>query len=124
MITSERKRCRGKGYDMEERRKNKRTALASKLLIKRLDGNDHTEVDIEIMDVSKTGIGFIAKQPLQIGEVYESYLTIWTKEVLHAFLQIVRIELKGSDYIYGAVFIGMPEMDASRIAVYQTLHEE
>ena len=94
------------------------------MLIKRLDGNDHTEVDIEIMDVSKTGIGFIAKQPLQIGEVYESYLTIWTKEVLHAFLQIVRIELKGSDYIYGAVFIGMPEMDASRIAVYQTLHEE
>lgn len=109
---------------MEERRKSKRTALASKLLIKRLDGNDHTEVDIEIMDVSKTGIGFIAKQPLQIGEVYESYLTIWTKEVLHAFLQIVRIELKGADYIYGAVFIGMPEMDASRIEVYQTLHEE
>lgn len=109
---------------MEERRKSKRTALASKLLIKRLDGNDHTEVDIEIMDVSKTGIGFIAKQPLQIGEVYESYLTIWTKEVLHAFLQIVRIELKGSDYIYGAVFIGMPEMDASRIEVYQTLHEK
>lgn len=109
---------------MEERRKSKRTALASKLLIKRLDGNEHTEVDIEIMDVSKTGIGFVAKQPLQIGEVYESYLTIWTKEVLHAFLQIVRIELKGTDYIYGAVFIGMPEMDASRIEVYQTLHEE
>ncbi|MDE6701120.1 MAG: hypothetical protein K2K10_08950 [Acetatifactor sp.] len=42
--------------------------------------------------------------------------------MLHAFLQIVRIELQGEEYVYGAVFIGMPEMDASRIEIYQTLH--
>ena len=98
---------------MEERRKNKR-----------LDGDSHTEINIEVTDVSKTGVGFMADHPLQIGEVYEAYLTIWTKEVLHAFLQIVRIELKGAEYCYGAVFIGMPEMDASRIEVYQTINEE
>ena len=109
---------------MEERRKSKRTSMDSKLMIKRLDGDSHTEIDIEVTDVSKTGVGFIADQPLQIGEVYEAYLTIWTKEVLHAFLQIVRIELKGAEYAYGAVFIGMPEMDASRIEVYQTVNEE
>ncbi|MBR1854450.1 MAG: PilZ domain-containing protein [Lachnospiraceae bacterium] len=109
---------------MEERRKNKRTSMDSKLMIKRLDGESHTEIDIEVTDVSKTGVGFVADQPLQIGEVYEAYLTIWTKEVLHAFLQIVRIELKGAEYSYGAVFIGMPEMDASRIEVYQTVNEE
>ena len=108
---------------MEERRKSKRTSMDSKLMIKRLDGDSHTEIDIEVTDVSKTGVGFIADQPLQIGEVYEAYLTIWTKEVLHAFLQIVRIELKGAEYSYGAVFIGMPEMDAARIETYQTLTE-
>ena len=113
---------RRKGYDMEERRKSKRTAMNSTLLIKRLDNEDHIEVDIEIVDVSKGGVGFKAKQLLKIGEVYESYLTIWTKEVLHAFLQIVRIELQGEEYVYGAVFIGMPEMDASRIEIYQTVH--
>ncbi len=109
---------------MEERRKSKRTSMDSKLVIKRLDGDSHTEIDIEVTDVSKTGVGFIADRPLQIGEVYEAYLTIWTREVLHAFLQIVRIELKGAEYSYGAVFIGMPEMDASRIEVYQTVNEE
>lgn len=114
----------GKGYVMEERRKNKRTQMESRLLIKRVDGNVHSEADIEIVDVSKTGIGFISKSVLQIGEIYESYLTIWTKEVLHAFLQVVRIEMRQSDYFYGAVFIGMPEMDASRIAVYQAVNEE
>ena len=82
------------------------------------------EVTIEITDVSKSGVGFACLQPLRIGAVYESYLTIWTKEVIHAFLQIVRIEL-GADnrYCYGASFVGMPEMEANRIEVYQTLAE-
>ena len=51
-------------------------------------------------------------------------MTIWTKEVIHAFLQIVRIELHAGVYGYGAIFIGMPEMDSARIEVYQTVNEE
>lgn len=109
---------------MEERRKSKRTQLNSKLVISRLDGNNNQEVDIEILDVSRSGVGFSCDTPLHIGEVYESFLTIWTKEVIHAFLQIVRIEMKGSLFIYGASFVGMPEMDASRIEVYQTIHDQ
>lgn len=107
----------------QERRKNKRTDLESKLVIKRLDGNSGNEVTIQIVDVSKNGIGFDCSEALQIGEVYEAYLTIWTKEVIHAFLQIVRIELKAGVYGYGAIFIGMPEMDSARIEVYQTVNE-
>lgn len=59
--------------------------MPSKLVIKRLDGQKGNEVTINIMDVSKNGIGFDCAEPLQIGEVYEAYLTIWTKEVIHAF---------------------------------------
>ena len=109
---------------MQERRKSKRTPLTSRLIIKRLDGNERQELAIEVLDVSKTGVGFNCSEPLSIGAVYESYLTIWTKEVLHAFLQIVRIEMKENGYVYGASFVGLPEMDASRIEVYQTLHDE
>ena len=105
----------------DERRKSKRTELASRLMIKRLDGNTAEELSIEITDVSKSGIGFTCDIPLTIGAVYESFLTIWTKEVIHAFLQIVRIELKGDEYVYGASFVGMPEMDAARIETYQTV---
>lgn len=108
----------------QERRKTKRTDMESKLVIKRLDGNSGKEVTIHIADVSKTGIGFDCDEPLQIGEVYEAYLTIWTKEVIHAFLQIVRIELKEGGYGYGAIFIGMPEMDSARIEVYQTVNDQ
>ncbi len=110
---------------MEERRRNKRTAMESELVIKRLDGSeDPAEVNIEVLDVSKTGLGFVSNQLLQIGEIYEADLTIWTKEVLHVLLRIVRIELKERGYFYGAVFMGMSDVDAFRIEVYQAVHDE
>jgi len=107
---------------MEDRRRSKRIELISSLVIKRLDDNTKEEVTIEITDVSKTGVGFTCSRPLEIGAVYESNLRIWTQEVLHAFLEIIRIEKKGEGIFgYGAIFIGMPEMDAARIEVYDTV---
>ena len=107
-----------------ERRLDKRTELPSRLVIKRLDDDSSKEVTIDITDLSKSGIGFECEEALQIGEVYETYLTIWTEEVIHAFLRIVRIDLKDKGYGYGAVFVGMPEMDSSRIGVYQIVNDE
>ena len=97
--------------------------LASRLVMKRLDNPVQGEdVAIEVTDVSKSGVGFTCTEILTIGAVYESFLTIWTKEVLHAFLEIVRIEKKEDDtFEYGAIFIGMPEMDAARIETYNTI---
>lgn len=107
---------------MEERRKSNRRELSSKLIIKRLGGVNVDEiVEIDITDVSKTGIGFTCDKALEIGAVYEAYLRIWTQEVLHAFLEIVRIEKKSACFSYGGIFIGMPEMDAARIEVYDTV---
>lgn len=109
---------------MDEKRRAERTMLESKLIIKAL-GKDveekETETDIEIIDVSKNGVGFSCKEKLEIGEVYEGFLTIWTKEVLHCFMEIVRIEKEGDGFVYGAIFIGMPEMETQRIEVYQTV---
>ena len=107
---------------MEERRRNNRIKLTSTLLIKRLDRDTQEPVEIEILDVSKSGVGFYCSKPLEIGAVYESNLRIWTQEVLHAFLEIVRIEKATDGFIYGAIFIGMPEMEASRIELYDTIN--
>ena len=116
-----------RGIKMEERRKNRRIDLESHLIMKSLNG-DPKNAMIDITDVSKTGVGFESTQMLSIGTVYEAYLTIWTKEVLHAFLEIIRIEkVQGEDnkdgqlYNYGATFVGMPEMDASKISIYDVV---
>ena len=114
---------------MEERRRNKRMELSAKLLIKRMDRSGYSEeinqeVNIEIHDVSKTGVGFQCDAGLQVGAVYECFLTIWTKEVLHCFLEIVRVDPgENGMYIYGAIFIGMSEIDASRIETYGTIED-
>ena len=110
---------------MQERRKNKRLELESKLIVKSLnDPKEQHEAIIDIVDASKTGVGFNCELPLTIGTIYEAYLTIWTKEVLHTFIEVVRIEKKGDTYNYGAIFVGMPGMDASRISIYDTVNAE
>lgn len=110
---------------MNEKRKSKRSDLQSKLILNRLDnGSEGKEIFIDVSNISKTGIGFTCTTPLEIGAVYEGYLRIWTQEVIHAFIEIVRIEKKDDTYNYGGLFIGMPESEACRISVYQTVNDE
>lgn len=106
-----------------EKRRYQRTELKSKLVIKQLDGPIGKEVSIEVTDISKVGVGFNCTEPLAISGIYEGFLTIWTKEVIHAFLEIVRIEMKEDYFEYGAIFVGMPEMDSKRIEIYQQIEE-
>ncbi len=110
---------------MEEKRDGRRMSLSARLLIKNM--NDESakadEAVIEVLDVSKTGVGFICDVPLSIGAVYETYLKIWTDETIHAFLKVVRIEqTKEERYICGTLFIGLPEMNAARIEVYDLVN--
>ncbi len=112
------------GAIMEDRRKSRRIELEAKIMVKRLDAPEPEEIAIEVFDLSKTGIGFKCEKALTIGAVYEAALTIWTKEVIHAFIEIVRIFKDDNSFNYGGVFIGMPEMDMHRIETYETVMEE
>lgn len=111
---------------MAEQRKNMRLNLESELLLKRLDGEGgNSKVQISIKDVSKSGIGFSCPEKLDMGAVYECNLTIWTKEVIHSFIEIVRVsKAEDGSFNYGGIFIGMPETDVNRIAVYCKFEEE
>ncbi|MCM1538018.1 MAG: PilZ domain-containing protein [bacterium] len=98
--------------------------LKSKLVAKRLDSDEEKELEIDITDVSKTGVGFICNEALTIGAVYEAFLTIWTKEIIHAFIEIVRIvKREEGGYQYGGIFVGMPDIDAKRIEVYEMVNK-
>lgn len=109
---------------MEEKRKDKRLDLGGELIIKQLGGSTGTQrAQITIKDVSKSGIGFTCTENLSIGNVYECNLTIWTKEVIHCFVEVIRCFTVGGQLGYGAIFIGMPEMDAKRIEIYTTFAE-
>ena len=108
---------------MDEKRKAKRTELTSRLIIKPLTGQT-SEVEIDVVNLSKSGVGFVCSEKLEIGAVYEGFMTIWTKEVIHCFIEIVRIEKKDEAvFDYGAIFIGMPDLEIQRIEVYQAFND-
>ena len=56
---------------MDERRRRERTDLDAQLKIKRADGTNIAEVEIDVTDVSITGIGFTCAEELEIGAIYE-----------------------------------------------------
>ena len=112
----DRKNClKGANGTMEEKRKDRRMSLSAKLLIKNMndDSVKAEEVEIEVLDVSKTGVGFICN---------EAHLRIWNDETIHAFLKVVRIEqTKEERYICGTIFMGLPEVNAKRIEIYEMI---
>lgn len=107
---------------MGERRKAKRMDLQVNLLLREIgDRTSRGVVNIDVVDLSQTGIGFTCESELKIGTTYESDIIIWTGDIIHAFVEVVR-KSKADDgsNLYGGVFIGMPEADWCRIRVYET----
>lgn len=108
---------------MQEKRKAKRMVLDAHLIMKRLDGKGNDIIPVDILDLSKSGIGFKCKNVLEINSVYEAELTIWTKEVIHTFVTVIRFDNSGDENIYGATFVGMPESDLCKISIYDMFEE-
>ncbi len=106
-----------------EKRKSERSSMPSQLTLKRLDDNSGMIMKVNVSDVSRTGIGFDAHESVDIGVLLETDMEIWTKDTIHVFLEIVRKERRDMVYQYGAIFIGLSEMDAARIGVYQTFEK-
>ena len=111
---------------MEERRRSKRLDLDVSVQLERLDTEGITTlkfIHVDVVDVSKTGIGFTATQKLEAGTYYDVKLQIWTKETIDAVIEIIRVEENEKGYRYGAVFVGMTETNSLKIEIYQLFNE-
>ncbi len=110
--------------EVEEKRRFRRMDLESNLIIKRIDNGMEDYIKIGTHDLSKSGCGFISKADLEVDTVYESHITIWTKEVIHVLLKIVRKMEREDGFLYGAIFMGLSDADAFRIEVYDLMDRE
>lgn len=104
-----------------ERRGSRRMGLESPLVIKRIDDGREDYIEIDTHDISKSGCGFISKEDLELNTIYESHIRIWTKEIIHVLLKIVRKVEQEDGFLYGAIFLGLSDIDAFRIEVYDML---
>ena len=112
---------------MDEKRNSRRLDLDVTVELERIDDSSGVTtlklVHVDITDLSKSGIGFMANPKLEVGSYYNTKLQIWTKETIEAVIEIVRCEEKENGYHYGAKFIGMIESDSLKIDIYQIFYE-
>ena len=112
---------------MEEKRKHKRLELDVSVQLERLDEDGVTTLKymhVEVTDISRSGLGFKSSQKMEVGTYYDTKIQIWTKEVVDAVIEIVRCERQQDDmYKYGCIFIGMTDVDALKIDIYQIFND-
>lgn len=99
---------------MIEQRRSKRIPLKMHLEVSSVFKQDNVRVSninapIDIVDISKLGIGFISASMLPIGFYFNSRLEFERKEdCLNCVVRIVRQdELPDGRYNYGCEFVGM-----------------
>lgn len=99
---------------MDERRKAKRMPVTLSLEILNLYKQDNVQVSnlhapIEVVNVSKTGIGFKSESVLPLGYYFNANINLGNSEdTLHAVVEIVRNQPdEGNRTYYGAEFVGM-----------------
>lgn len=112
---------------MDEKRRNKRLDLDVSVQLERLDEAGITTlkyIHVDVTDISRSGLGFTSEKALEVGTYYDTKIQIWTKEVVDAVVEIVRCEkLDNGLYKYGCVFIGMTDVDALKIDIYQIFND-
>ncbi len=106
-----------------ERRKYKRMGLDIKLYMTRVDESSAPGIDVEILDISRAGIGFVCNSEITNGAIYKADIRIWTGDTITAFINVVRVSHDERGNVYGGIFIGMPESDWVRICVYEDFQE-
>lgn len=109
---------------MEEKRASKRTQLEGKVTLHMIKKDEKIEVDAEIINISRGGVGFFTSEQLLIGDCYEAQILLWTKDSIKAYLKIVRAEEVENGYNYGCTFFGMQKNELMRITIYQLLEEQ
>lgn len=116
---------------MIEKRKAKRMKADLKLNVSSLFKQNNvkiSEVDspIEVLDVSRSGIGFNSKSILPIGFYFNAALQLGSKEnILYCVVKIVRCEpLSENTYNYGCEFIGLAPILNYIFDDYENTHPE
>lgn len=107
-----------------ERRRFKRLPINIQLLINKVYKQDNDiiegiEADVEVFDISKTGIGFISSGKLPLNYYFDTRIELPGNDFFMAVIKIVRIVEKDEKTIYGAEFVGLAPFLALKIDTYE-----
>ncbi|MDO5519590.1 MAG: PilZ domain-containing protein [bacterium] len=109
----------------QDRRKDRRLPIKLYLEINHMfrQGEEvinDMDAKIEVINISKSGIGFISKATLPIDYYFNARIALSEKEYFFAVIKINRKKQCTEErYLYGAEFVGLAPFLADKIDVYE-----
>lgn len=108
---------------MDERRKAKRIDFKLKLVVDSLYKQDHIELndienEIEILDISKSGIGFISEADMPMNFYFNAHIVLDEDKRFFGVLKIIRKSIIDNKFNYGCEFIGLADILSNVIDEY------
>lgn len=108
-----------------ERRKSRRMDLSVAVELKQIANQAEKKSEtVQVVNLSKSGVGFESDKELNLNECYNTEITIWTKETIPAIIKIIRKDEENGVFTYGGLFVGMTNAQAIKIDIYDMLHED
>ena len=114
---------------MQERRKYKRLPIHLELEINQLYKQDYEVIEglkeeIEVINVSKTGVGFLSKTDFPLSYYFNAKLDFGKGIYFYCVIKIIRKEPIDSTNLYGCEFVGLAEFLSNKVDEYEKILEE
>jgi len=108
---------------MEEKRRARRMPIKLELGISELFKQDNVVIAnvnevIDVIDISKSGIGFSCKSEIPLGYYFDAKIQLPKKHFL-TVLKIIRIEESDDGYLIGAEFVGLGDILSKNVDEYE-----
>lgn len=86
---------------------------------------DAEKFPVEVMNISKSGIGFTTKCSIEISSFYKARLNFPTKDTMDVIIRVVRSQtLEDGRVMFGGTFVGISETDKFKIEVFRLFNEK
>ncbi len=100
---------------MQEKRRQTRYPASITLTIESLykQGNekiDSIQENIEIINISRSGIGFVCDDDLPLDYYFNAKIDIEDKKHFYTVVKIIRKEEKNARFYYGSEFVGLADV--------------
>ena len=114
---------------MDERRKNKRLPIKLVIEIDKLFRQDNEIIhdineSIEVVNISKTGIGFVCKDLLPLDYYFNAKIEFDDVRFFYCVIKIIRREDLGNTNLYGCEFVGLAEFLSHKVDEYEAILTE
>ncbi len=111
---------------MKERRQHKRLPIKLQIDIDKLFRQDNeiiTDINesIEVINISKTGIGFLCKDDLPLNYYFNAKIEFSQARFFYCVIKILRkVDYEGSN-LFGCEFVGLAEFLSNKVDEYEAI---